>query len=188
MKKHFLLLLFAITCVLLSAQKSFDKVITMKHARAKGYCGWVEAGGNIYFIKDVTTIAPHPYPAFRMFHGARLSPRVMLGAEVGLDPFSQIPINAKVRVNILKQRFTPFVDFSAGYSFVFMNYNTHGFNLSPSVGFKVWGKKGMAAFTFRTGYCGLIYAIPKEMRDGNQPRVRRIEHHHGITLMGGVEF
>jgi len=129
--------------------------------------------------------------------GARLSKRLSLGVETGIDIFNHVLVNAKVRVNILKKRVTPVFDFSAGYSNNDFYQPGHGFNFSPSIGFKIWGGKevwdgkgkGKAAFTIRAGYQGIYTKLPGGVTvclpDG---RCIAGTYIHGLNLMAGVEF
>jgi hypothetical protein len=160
----------------------------------------VEVGTNIFTMNR----PPHEgvagiYPlfSFRIFNGARLSKLLNLGVETGFDLFAHLLANAKVRVNIVKKRITPVLDFSAGYSYNEFYQPGHGFNFNPSIGFKIWGGKevwdgngrGKAAFTVRAGYQGIYSRLPGGITI-YLPEGGSITgtYTHAFHFMAGVEF
>jgi hypothetical protein len=142
-----------------NAERTSQEVIIPKYERTKGYVGWLEAGVNFLPMKGRNHADWFPSPSFYFFNGARLNRNITLGLELGIHPTTHISVNPKVRCNLyLKPRVALIFDFAAGYTYTFVDsyHKGHGFNFTPSVGFKVWGKKGKCAFTFRVGYNGIV--------------------------------
>lgn len=199
MKRALFILLFFYSVTLLFSQDTThrDKVYIPKQERSKGYVGWIEAGINIFplGVKHYTPL--YPCPSIRVFNGARLNRSIILGGEVGLDYGAQIPADIKVQVHgplkIKAQKLSIYADFGAGYSFLFLYENAHGFNFAPGVGFKIWGHKDKAAFTFRASYYGLIsretYRIDYfQFGYTSDPSRKATYYYNGTQIMVGVEF
>ena len=168
------------------------KLFIPKYERTKGYVGWVEAGVDYMPVKwrnlPYVTL---PAPAVIVFNGARLNRNITLGLEVGLFGTSHISVNPKVRYNLyLKPRIALMFDFAAGYSYTILNIvHENGFNFSPSAGFKIWGKKGKAAFTFRVGYTGIYSRTFQDKQYPAPPQYLGIwSYYSGIYGAIGVEF
>jgi hypothetical protein len=166
-----------------------------KYERTSGYTGWVEAGINFLPVQG----RPHypgdyfwfPSPSLIVFNGVRLNRNITLGIELGMHATTYLSGNARFRYNLyLKPRIALTFDLSAGYAFAFPAYNNeHGFNFTPSVGFKVWGKNGRAAFTYRLGYTGIA---SNPILDGDTKPLPPLKAHwnyySGIYMGVGVEF
>lgn len=166
--------------LLLSLSANSQNFINSIEPRGRGYCGTAEIG--TYII--VTQGSSAAQFSLRTFQGGRLSQIVSLGFETGVDlgftrgllELVTVPADVAIRINILKKRITPFIDFKAGYSAYFTpNAFANGMNISPCIGFKLWATQGLAV-TLKTGYAANLII-------GNG-----VSYYTTVPVMFGLEF
>lgn len=186
-------------------QQTMGSTFTPGKGPQKGYRGFVD----LEFYKQIDAQSRDHF-GFSTAHGYQLKPYLFIGAGAGMkishkkhfkDYFGQkadfymFPVFADVRFDLLKSRYSPYLDFRVGYT---LGNKAFGVMFNPSLGCRI-GLTDKLAINASLGYS--LQSTDIVIIDYNENMIKHLEHksdydymdwqnnpYHCLSFKLGIEF